>query len=622
MEPALTLIFLAATVVVVAAGARRLNLSAPLVLTAVGILASFVPWVPELQVGPQVILFGILPPLLYAASIRASLVDLGANRNVIGLLSVGLVVFTAFGVALVTWRLLDIPFAAALALGGVVAPPDAVAATAVARRIGLPRRIVTILEGESLFNDATALVIVRAAILGIAGSVSLAEVGGDFLLAAAGGILIGLVVAWVLGHIRARITDVTTDVALSFMAPWLAYLPAESIHASGVLAVVVAGILLGHKAPVVQTAQSRTAERLNWTTIQFLLENAVFLVIGLYAHVIVAAVVSSELGLGRSVLIALLVLVTVMLLRPVWILLLGASLRLTPGRHVESASIKAGLVLSWAGMRGVVTLAAALLLPTSTPHREVLLFIALVVTVGTLLLQGLTLPWLVRRLGVHGPDPREDALQAATVLGRAVAKGNAVLEEHLHDDTPQAIVDQLRFQGERRTHLAWERLGTTRIDEPSPNEVYRRLRRKMLKAERQEVLRLRDTGTVDREVLDEVMTSLDLEESMLTIVDDRETELQDRIITTPEPQRGDCEHLQEACSSTEPDDPEHCRDCLEEGLTWVNLRMCLECGKVACCDSSVGRHSERHWQHTQHPVMRSIEPGEQWRWCYVDELLG
>jgi len=619
---ALTLVAIAAVVVLVAATARRLGASAPLLLVAVGVVLSFIPAVPEVEVGPEVILLGILPPLLYAASIRTSLVDLGANKRVIGLLSVGLVIFTAFGVALVVWRLLDVPFAAALAVGGVVAPPDAVAATAVARRIGLPRRIVTILEGESLFNDATVLVTVRVAIVAIAGTVSLAQVGVDFLRAAIGGILVGLVIAWVLARIRRAVTDTTTDTALSFIAPWLAYLPAEAVHASGVLAVVVCGILLGHKAPVIQSAQSRMAERLNWTTIQYLLENAVFLIIGLQAHLIFTAVARSSFGLGPAIELSLVVLLAVMLLRPVWILLFGALLWLAPGKRFDSRYFRTGLVLSWAGMRGVVTLAAAFLLPLTTPHRETLVFLALVVTIGTLLIQGLTLPSLARWLDVHGPDPREDALQTATVLQRAVARGNAELERHVTPDTPTEILDQLRLIGQRRTDLAWEQLGVTREDEPSPNESYRRLRRMMLVAEREEVLRLRDTGILDHEVLDEVMRTLDLEESMLAGIEARTNRLQQRIILTPEPQRGDCEHLREVAVCVEPQTPEGCVDCLREGLTWVNLRLCLRCGNVGCCDSSIGRHADRHHDATDHPVMRSFEPGEAWRWCYVDEILG
>jgi len=619
---ALTLVAIAVVVVVIAAMSRRFGASAPLLLTAVGVVMSFVPAIPEVEVGPELILFGILPPLLYAASIRTSLVDLGANKRVIGLLSVGLVVFTAFGVALVVWTLLDVPFAAALALGGVVAPPDAVAATAVARRIGLPRRIVTILEGESLFNDATALVTVRAAILGIAGTVSMAEVGVDFLRASIGGIAVGLAVAWVLGQIRSRVNHTTTDTALSFIAPWLAYLPAEVIRSSGVLAVVVCGILLGHKAPVIQSAQSRTAERLNWTTIQYLLENAVFLIIGLQAHKIVTDVAASEYGLVPSIGLALAVLLAVMILRPIWVLAFGALISLAPGARRDGGYFRRALVLSWAGMRGVVTLAAAFLLPATTPHRTTLVFVALVVTIGTLLIQGLTLPVLARWLDVHGPDPREDALQTATVLQRAVAEGNAELERSADEATPPDILEQLRVVGQRRTHLAWERLGVTRDDQPSPIEIYRRLRRRMLVAEREEVLRLRDTGTIDHAVLEEVMQTLDLEESMLAGIEARTTRLQERMILTPEPQRGDCEHLRDVPTCVEPLTPDGCVDCLREGLTWVNLRLCLQCGNVGCCDSSVGRHAERHFKNSRHAVMRSFEPDESWRWCYLDERLG
>jgi len=619
---ALALLAIVAVVVGVSALARRWGASAPLVLTALGILVSFVPLIPEVQVGPELILFGILPPLLYAAAIRTSLVDLGANKNVIGLLSVGLVIFTAAGVGLVTWLLTGIPLAAAIALGAVVAPPDAVAATAVARRIGLPRRVVTILEGESLFNDATAITILRTSIVAIGGSVTALDVGVEFARESVGGVAVGLAVAWILAQVRRRVADTTTDTALSFMAPWLAYLPAELLHGSGVLAVVITGVLLGHKAPLIQTAQSRLAERINWTTIQYLLENAVFLVIGLQAHLIVAQVSESSLGLPRSILVAVVVFLTVVLLRPIWIASFGVVLQLTPRLTRPEAFGRNGAVLSWAGMRGVVSLAAVELLPPETPLREVLVFVTLVVVVATLLIQGLTLPALARRLNVRGPDPREDALQQASVLERATAEGNAELERLSDDHTPPQIVDQLKAVGQRRTHLAWERLGETRDDQPSPNEAYRRLRRKMLEKERTEVLRIRDTGTVDHEVLQQVMSTLDLEESMLTIADNRDDRYNERLILTPEAQRGDCEHLQDAPHKVRPQTPEGCVDCLREGLVWVNLRMCLSCGNVGCCDSSIGNHATNHYQSTEHPVMRSFEPGEAWRWCYVDDLLG
>ena len=622
MPIALTILAIVAVVIGVSALARRYNASAPLVLTAVGILMSFVPGVPAIQVTPELILLGILPPLLYAAAIRTSLVDLGANKSVIGLLSVGLVIFTAAGVGLVTWWLMGIPFSAAIALGAVVAPPDAVAATSVARRIGLPRRIVTILEGESLFNDATAITILRVAIVAIGGAVTAVDVGIEFLREAGFGILVGLAVAWILAHVRRRVSDTMTDTAISFMAPWLAYLPAELVHGSGVLAVVIAGVLLGHKAPIIQTAQSRLAERINWTTIQYLLENAVFLILGLQAHKIVEDVVNSSLGLPRAILVAVVVFLTVVILRPLWILSFGVILQLTPGLSRPDAFWRNGSVLSWAGMRGVVTLAAALLLPTETPDREVLIFVAMAVVVGTLLIQGLTLPAVAKALDVHGPDPREDALQSASVLEHAVTKGNEELERVADDATPPQVIDQLRAVGQRRTHLAWERLGETRDDQPSPNEAYRRLRRKMLKAEREEVLRIRDTGSVDHEVLEEVMQTLDLEESMLTIADDRSERYENRLILTPESQRGDCDHLRDAPQKARPNTPEGCGDCLREGLVCVNLRMCLDCGNVGCCDSSIGNHATKHFQKTEHPVMRSFEPGEAWRWCYLDHALG
>ena len=334
-------------------------------------------------------------------------------------------------------------------------------------------------------------------------------------------------------------------------------------------------MLLGHKAPLIQTAPSRLAERINWTTIQYLLENAVFLVIGLQTHAIVEGVVNSPLGLPRAILVAVAVFLTVVLLRPSGSSRSASSSADARARRPD-AFWRNGTVLSWAGMRGVVTLAAVLLLPEDTPYREVLIFVALAVVVGTLLIQGLTLPALAKALDVHGPDPREDALQSASVLEHAVTKGNEELERLTDDNTPPQIVDQLRAVGQRRTHLAWERLGETRDDQPSPNEAYRRLRRKMLKAEREEVLRIRDTGssttTSSRRSCRRSTSRSRCSPSPTTGTQ----RYDNRLILTPESQRGDCEHLQDAPQKTRPVTPEGCEDCLREGLVWVNLRMCLE----------------------------------------------
>ncbi|MDQ2796661.1 MAG: cation:proton antiporter, partial [Actinomycetota bacterium] len=258
MHAALDILALVAIVGFAAGGARRLGWSEPLVLILIGVGVSFVPGFLEIKLTPDLVLVGLLPPLLYAAAIRTSLVDFRANRRPILLLSVGLVAFTTVAVGLATWWVIPgMTLSAAFALGAVVAPPDAVAATTVARRVGMPRRIVAILEGESLVNDATALVALNTAIAAITVTVSPWHVGWDFVRAAGGGVLVGIVVAVVLGTIRKRIDDVVLDTTLSFAAPYVAFLPAEEIKASGVLAVVVCGLILGHNSPKLQTAGSR-----------------------------------------------------------------------------------------------------------------------------------------------------------------------------------------------------------------------------------------------------------------------------------------------------------------------------------------------------------------------------
>ncbi|NHN54634.1 Na+/H+ antiporter [Calidifontibacter sp. DB0510] len=624
MQIALALLALTATVVAVAAIARRIGLSAPLLLTAVGIGAGFLPFVPDVAVEPEVILLGFLPPLLYATAINTSLIDLGRNRFQILSLSVVAVLVTAFAVGGVAWALLTaVPFSIAVALGGVVAPPDAVAATAVARRIGLPRRVVAVLEGESLFNDATALVTVSTAVAAFTGSLSVGGTLLDFARAALGGVLIGYVAAKLIALVRKHITDTLTSVALSFMTPWIAYLPAEELHSSGVIAVVVCGVLVGHQAPRIQTAQSRMAERINWASIQFLLENLVFLLIGLQVHQILTAVQHSRLGLARTALFAAAVLVTVLLVRPLYVLTWAYvgrrfSIIRDPLRPRESA------IVSWAGMRGVVTLAAAFLLPSDTPEREALVFTALVVAIGTLALQGFSLGWVARRLDLHGPDPREDALQRAQLMQLAINAGERRLDDVLADahNVPDEVVSALRTQSDRRANAAWERLGLGSAESETPGQSYRRLRGMMLDAERGKVITLRDKGVMDHDVLSEVMSSLDIEESMLTVIDDREANSREQLLLTPEQRQFGCEHLNCAPAAVEPLTPEGCPECLRDGTNPVHLRLCLECGHVGCCDSSVGRHATRHFEETGHAVMRSFEPGEAWRWCYIDQRLG
>jgi CPA1 family monovalent cation:H+ antiporter len=624
VQLAVTVIAIVATVVVVAGLSRRIGVPSPLALIVVGVVASYAPFISEPELSSEVVLVGLLPPLLYAAAVRTSLVDFRANKTTIGLLSVGLVIFTALGVGLVAWWLLAIPFAVAFALGAIVAPPDAVAASAVARRIGLPRRVVTILEGESLVNDATALVSLRTAVsIFVAGvaKVTFRSVAVDFVWAVVGGVLFGIAVGTGIAMVRKHVTDPAIDTSISFIVPYVAYLPAEHFHASGVLAVVVAGLLLGHKAPVIQTASSRLSERINWTTVQFLLENAVFLMIGLQMRRLVSDVTAADPGIGRIVVFYAAVLAAVMLLRPAYIFPSRWLINLAEpeGRPVPWSSLA---IISWAGMRGVVTLAAAFALPARIPQRSVLVLAAMVVTVGTLLIQGTTLPWLARRLRERGPDPREDALQEATILQAAVAAGLKALEEC--DEVDPELIEQLRVRSEKRTNIVWERLGQGREDSlETPSEAYRRVRLIMLAAEREELLRIRDSGAVDQEVLLHVLGQLDIEESMLDRIEERTATLRDEPLLPPERTGDECDHLLAHHDRfVAPRTPQGCEECLRDGTTWVHLRLCLDCGHVGCCNSSVGKHADGHFRDVRHPVMRSFEPGEAWRWCYVDEQLG
>jgi CPA1 family monovalent cation:H+ antiporter len=596
--------------------AQKVDIPAPFLLILVGVVASYVPQIPDVELSEDVVLFGLLPPLLYAAAQGTSLVDFRANRRSILLLSVGLVAFTALGVAVVAhWLLPGLSWPIAFAIGAVVAPPDAVAATAIGRRIGLPRRIVTILEGESLLNDATALVALGTALaVADGGDFSFGTVGLDFLIAAGGGVAVGFVFFLLVARIRRHLEDPVLDSGLSLVVPFAAYAVGEQVHASGVIAVVVAGLLLGHKSPVLQTAQSRIAERLNWRTIAFVLENAVFLLIGLQARTIVNGAGDAELSWGRIIGVCAATLAACIVLRLVWVF---------PARYLivrPGPDATTGLrppwtftaVLGWAGMRGVVTLAAAFVIPEDTRYREVLLLMAFTVTAGTLFLQGMSLPWAARRLRVPSPDPAEDALARATLLQQASKAALHRLDELEYDDS-QGVVDLIRQRLDQRNFAAWERLSTV-ADRESPSDLYVRIRLSLLEAERTKVLKIRDSGKVDSEVVADVLAMLDVEESMLDIATEERRELQE--YSTLRKTGLTCDDLDHyPVVETKPDPV--CQACLDEGWEWVALRQCLECGTVGCCDSSVGQHATKHFQDVTHPVMETAEPGEDWRWCYV-----
>jgi monovalent cation/hydrogen antiporter len=426
----------------------------------------------------------------------------------------------------------------------------------------------------------------------------------------------------VLAAIRKQVSDPVLDTTLSFIAPFLAYLPAEAIQASGVLAVVVTGLILGHKSPILQSASSRLSEQTNWRTVQFVLENIVFLVIGLQVPDTIRAAWESPIGNDRVIMLCVAVLATTIVTRIVWVYGATAVYKFGPATLRQNAWPWAHAALvSWAGMRGVVTLAAAFALPRETPARDALVLAALTVVAGTLLLQGTTLPWLTRRLDLPGPDAAEDALQEAALLSSATRAGLARLEELRSEEDDPSVLDRLEQRVRSRADSAWERLGRGSTSGETPSETYRRLRLEMLAAERQMVLDARDSGTADDEVLRDVLGMLDVEESLLDRLADNEFEIE-RELTARSEGKELCTHLVEAPVAVRPNTPEGCEECLRDGTHWVHLRLCLTCGHVGCCDSSPERHATRHNQEIDHPVIRSFEPGESWRWCYPDEQLG
>ncbi|MEV0942760.1 Na+/H+ antiporter [Micromonospora wenchangensis] len=503
-----------------AALARKLGLLAPILLVVLGLGLSFLPGFPHVRLDPDLVLVGILPPLLYVAALETSVPAFRLNLRPILLLAVGLVIFTAFVVGTVVHLFLpELPYAICVALGAVVAPPDAIAATAVARRVGLPRRVVTILEGESLVNDATALVLLRVAIVAAtasAGSVSFGYVAQEVVVATGGGVLVGLLGVVVFGYLHKRTTDPLLDNALSLIVPFAVVFAAEEIHASGVVAVVVTGLGIGHKMPLLLSAASRLQTGAFWRLVQFLLEGLVFLLVGLQLPEVLQDL---DEPTGRLVGITAAVLAAVFLARFVWVFPATYLARLVPRvrQRDPGPPVQFPIVIGWAGMRGVVTLAAALGLPLTLAgeqpyQRALFIWLAFAVIVATLVGQGATLPWVARRLKLPPDDPVADALSAATVQQQAGRAAREKLDE-LAEGAPPAVVERLRGLVQSRTNLAWERLGGS--DRETPSQAYGRLRQEMIDAEREVFRAARDEGRIPEEVLVRAYRDLDLEESLL-----------------------------------------------------------------------------------------------------------
>lgn len=503
----------------VAAVARRVNWSAPLLLVVVALGVSYIPGMPEFEIQPDLVLVLFLPPLVYSAALDTSVRGIRAKLRPIAGLAVVLVLVTTVAVGFVAhWLVPGLPLASALVLGAVVSPSDSVAAAAIGRRLGLPRPVMTLLTGESLVNDATALTVFRVTIAAALGTATSWGSGVlTFLIASVGGVLVGLVLGWLVHAIRIRLHDDVVESALGLVVPFAAYLLAEAVHGSGVLAVVTAGLYLGHFAPYAGFAM-RLQETAVWRAVDMLLESLVFALIGLNFRYVFSQASAGGHSPVSLVWPIIAVLLATILIRLAWCYPMIHPPKLLRRRQPKKAGYWRNItVVAWSGMRGVVSLAAAAAVPESVPGRDLVLLLAFTVTVGTLLIQGMTLPWLIRKLGVHGDEEVRDALAEAQAAHDAAMAAVARLDELVADDennTPEGIVDRLRNQTERRANEAWERLGRQELE--SPTASYRRLRLETLAAERAVYVAARDSGDIDDEVLRRVMRELDLEQARLT----------------------------------------------------------------------------------------------------------
>jgi CPA1 family monovalent cation:H+ antiporter len=468
--------------------ARRTGVAAPLLLVALGIGASYLPSTPAIHIEPEIILAGVLPPLLYSSAVQLPVLDVRRNFALISWLSFVMVIVSALAIgAIVHAAFPSISFALAVALGAVVSPTDAVAATAIGHRVGLPPRLMTVLEGESLINDASALVVLRPAVAAVAVTAGF-SLGGtilDFLWAVVGAIVIGALVGWLTALLRQRLDDPVLNTTISFAVPFLAYFPAEEAGASGVLAVVIAGLLTGALGSRRFSARDRQTQATTWTTISFILESVVFLAMGYQLPELVDEA-RAETTIGEITLLVLLVVGLLIALRFLGLAWPALQSRFGPSDRGDQARAKLSqfeekldamtpdgareenrmswarkrlarskadvdfeerepitgrgvLVLAWAGMRGVVTVAAAQTIPAGTPHRDTVVLAAFLVALVTLVLFGLSLPAVIARMHFSSEDAseRRDSVQALLrQVGETAIDALGPLEEQTVDGVP------------------------------------------------------------------------------------------------------------------------------------------------------------------------------------------
>ena len=504
--------------------ASRIGVPYPIVLVIGGLALGLVPGLPEVELNPDLVLLVFLPPLLYASAFFADLRALRGYARALTLTSIGLVLFTMVLVAAVGYLVLDLPWPMAFALGAIVSPTDPVAATAIMRRLGAPRRIVDLVEGESLVNDAAALVGYRVALAAaVGGTFSLVDAGAAFVLGVVGGVALGLAVGYVIGEIRRRLDDPATEITIALITGYAAFLPAEHLHVSGVLAVVTAGLYLGWRAPELASPPTRLQAFAVWEILTFLLNATLFVLIGLQLPVVVDGLTGRSVA--ELVADAALVSVAVVGARFAWLFTTPYVIRALdrrPQQRERRVGAAPRVVVAWSGLRGAVTLATALALPLETdagsrlPGRDLIVFVAFAVVLVTLVGQGLTLPALIRRLGVVA-DGREE--EHEEVVARLTASKAALTELEVMAGEGWAGDETLgRARGyyEQRKRRFAARAGKIEDDGyEDESRVRQQVLRRLYGAERRAIVELRNGGDISNEVMHRLEHELDLEEAYL-----------------------------------------------------------------------------------------------------------
>ncbi len=515
MAGAETLVFLLVVVVLLAGAALRHDVPYPIVLVLGGLALGVVPWLPAPELDPEVVFFAFLPPLLYAAAFQASAYELRANAVPIALRAVGLVLVTVVAVAAVAHWIAGLPWAVALVLGAVLGPTDPVAATTVMSRLGAPARIRAILEGESLVNDGTGLTAYALAVSAVgAAGLSAGAVLVDFVVTAAGGIAIGLVAGWLFGRLRALAREPSIDLVLSILTPFAAYVPAENLHVSGVLAVVTAGVFIGSRSHEMAQADSRLRTLAFWQSSEFLLNALLFLLIGLQlTNLVPDADAADLLSVAADALVLALVVIAV---RMAWMFTVPAFARLRIVTR-EPAGTRERLVLGWSGMRGAVSLAAALAIPVTVasgdpfPQRDLVILLTYGVVVVTLVVPGLTLAPLIRRLGL-GQSEQRRRQEVEARMRLTLAALERFDELGAHDALPAPYLEGVRDRYQARLDRLNDRLEESG-DHPDAGTETARTQIEALAAERDLLRQLRREREYPAELLRELEAELDVDEA-------------------------------------------------------------------------------------------------------------